>query len=379
VPRPTDGMRQRFRSFIANAQSDDVDDATQWPYNLHRYDGRDLLLSPEDESELRAMLRSLRQDPRHGGSTSSELRARLLDLVIQVLAGQQSAGEALDELDEWLRLPVEPRRVFVPVPISTTTSVSLGRCRLHPPAEGTPAPALPLTIARTYPHAAVMEVVVPARDQRAALLSAQLPIDEALGCLTLPRTAVRQHPVGSTMACQDDKAFHSTSVAPTLMLWPSDVEDGELIAPWRRLAQALSKDISERGELERRLTAAARWYFRSIEAVHPDERVAHLFAALDTAFVDGAQGIGGKLARVIKPVIRIEGMNSPDEIGTWITDLYKERGGAIHGGSPLLLDDDVGILDSVTRTMLRGAVLALDEGAVTLADLKSRIINRRHR
>ena len=359
---------------MASVRSDDADaDAMEWPYNLHSYDGYQLHLSPEDESQLREMIRRLSQDPRNGGSTSSVLRGRLLDHVIQVLAGQQTANEALGELDQWLSVPAQPRRAFIPVPVSTTTTVSVGECKLHPRRRDAAASTLPTAIAEAYPTEAVMEVVVNAKDQRAALLTAQLPIDEALGCLTLPRTAVRQHPTGSTMARQGDKASHSRSVSPTLMLWPSDVENGELIVPWSRLSQTLRRPTSERGDLERRLAAATRWYFRSIEAIHPDETMAHLFAALDTAFVEGDRNIGRQLARAVKQVIRIEGKSSPDEVGTWVGDLYTQRSKAVHGGKPVLIDDDVGILDSVTRSMLRGAVQVLDEGAVTLDDLNARI------
>ena len=345
----------------------------EWSHNLHSYDGYQLLLSPEDESQLREMTRRLSQDPRNGGSTSAVLRGRLLDLAIQVLAGQQTANEALDELDQWLSLPAERRRVFIPVPVSITRTVSVGECTLHPRPRDAAASSLPTAIAEAYANEAVMEVVVNAKDQRAALLTAQLPVDEALGCLTLPRTAVRQQPIGSTMARQGERAFHSSSVSPTLMLWPSDVENGELIAPWSRLSQSLRTPTSERGDLERRLAGATRWFFRSIEAIHPEETMAHLFAALDTAFVEGDRDIGRQLARAVKQVIRIEGKSSPDEVGTWVGDLYEQRSKAVHRGKPVLIDDDVGILDSVTRSMLRGAVKVLDDGAVTLDDLNARV------
>lgn len=369
MSRPTDGVRRKFRSFVAGIV-DEGTDLGDRASSFHSHAGITLLLDPDDEMLVRAMLRRLGQDPRHGGSTSRVARRKILDLAAEVVAGGSSVDAALDQFDDWLRQPPRPTRVFVPIDVAIEKRVKVGRCIVHPRTSGGPSNGLPPKVSKDFPEDVLIETVVEARDTEGALLTAQLPIDEALGCLSLPRSPVRRQASGVTIVEGSAGPARRLTSRPMLVVWPSDVKEGELVRPWLRLSRALEAEPGQRGDLARRLAAASRWHHRAVEATTPDESTAHLFASLDTAFVQGNRDIGIQLARFVKAAISIEGVA---DAGKWIRELYEARGNSVHAGHPVLVDEDVDLLHAVTHHLLRQAVATLDDGAPTLDELLGRL------
>ncbi|MFL5963335.1 MAG: hypothetical protein ACJ757_10655 [Gaiellaceae bacterium] len=139
------------------------------------------------------------------------------------------------------------------------------------------------------------------------------------------------------------------------------VSGARLVAPFRQLALAASREEDVRTDWQRRLLAATRWYSKGFRNEAPADRLAGAMVALECLFVEGRneRTKGTFIAERLTDRFKLNEMTKEEQM-KWLKRLYSGRNDAVHEGRDFINDLEVDRLFDLTRYTLVGLLSHLD-------------------
>jgi len=312
---------------------------------------------------LRALGRRLATPALAGGGVS-ETEAE--ELIIQ--ACLRTVHDGADAAVDWLTAAIdgEPKSYWFGVPVSAycaAEQLELGSTRLlqHLPAhlsgltDGMPNEANP------FHSAQVLSCDVVAHDAASAEVVASDLLDQGMSLLRLlsdrrPRrlvTYVGIQPVDQPVFAGRNRTLILRHVASDGRPWP----------PYLYIADAMAKNEEHRSDWERRTIAACRWHNRAVSAGWPSASLVASFTALECLFVHGkSERLKGSMVatRVMRQDPHVPHLESVEEIGAWLEELYQRRNDAAHEGVSFANEIDADRLEQLTAASVEWAARHLD-------------------